>query len=124
MKIVYVDDDPDLRDIVEFALASLDGMDVRAEGKAREALDYAIVSKPNLVVTDVNMPDMDGASLLAALKSNAQTRHIPVVFLTGASDPELHERLLALGARAILAKPFDLRSLGSKIVELASQDQR
>ena len=118
MKVVFVDDDPDIREIVALALKVYSGIEVRAYGSVVQAIASAIAWKPDLVVTDLNMPGMDGSALLAALKSDSRTCQIPVVFLTAGSNPATCDSLLQAGARAILAKPFDPRSLGQELLGL------
>lgn len=118
MKVVFVDDDQDLRDIVELALQMYGGFDVRPQRDVRQAIQCAIEWQPDLIVTDLNMPEMDGASLLAALKGDPRTLQIPVVFLTAGCSRATRESLLDAGAMAILEKPFDPRSLGSELARL------
>lgn len=118
MKVIFVDDDPDIRDIVSLALKVYSGMDVRTHDSVGQAIASAVEWQPDLVVTDLNMPGKDGAALLAALKSDPRTRDIPVVFLTAGSTPATRDFLLQAGARAILEKPFDPRSLGQELAGL------
>jgi len=124
MKVVFVDDDPDIRDIVELALKLYSDIDVRTEADVQQAITCAIEWQPDLVVTDLNMPGLDGTALLAYLKENPRTQQIPIVFLTANSNRATRDELLASGALAILEKPFDPRSLGNELVALISGGRR
>jgi len=84
----------------------------------REALERANESMPDLILLDILMPGMDGYAVLAALKNSAETRHIPVIFITGLSDPDDEEKGLSLGAVDYISKPFS-----PAIVKLRVQSQ-
>ena len=109
-RLLYVDDDPDLRALVPLAL---DGwFEVRTAGSAPEALDAVAAAPVDAVLSDMQMPGMDGGALLAALR--ARGLDLPVVVLTGRRDacPE--------GAAGVLAKPFDPCTLGLQLSALLS----
>ncbi|MBD8524288.1 response regulator [Pseudomarimonas arenosa] len=72
----------------------------------RQGLKIAMEFKPDLVLLDVMMPDLDGYKVCAALKEHEATRHIPVVFLSSLDEPSDAERGLQLGAVDFLHKPF------------------
>src|SRR5690349_10525106 len=96
--ILLVDDDPDIRRIAALSLGRIGGFQVTLAASAKEALEQVNRSVPDLILLDVSMPDVDGPSTLAALRSLPLAASVPVVFLTaGASDPEVL-RLRALGA--------------------------
>lgn len=120
MKVIYVDDDEDLRDIVDFALSAHGGFDLQCTADGASALALAERWQPDIVLSDVHMAGMDGMTLLAALRSNPATADIPVIFLTATTDPKKRAGMLALGARAIIDKPFDPRRLGEQLAKLVS----
>jgi len=76
--------------------------------KGQEALQIVQTSPPDLILADIRLPDISGLDLLQALQEDERTRSIPVIFLTADTEPSLHHRGLALGARSYLTKPFDI----------------
>ena len=105
-RILHVDDDPLMRDVVELAL----GFDAEFVVMSCEGGEQALAAvpgwQPDLIILDVLMPGMDGPALLARLRADPATAKIPVIFITGRAPPAERERLLALGAVAVIAKPF------------------
>jgi CheY-like chemotaxis protein len=105
--VLYVDDEPDIREIAALAL-DLDGtLDVRTAGSGVEALAAARERAPDLVLLDVMMPDLDGPATLAGFHAEPRLATIPVVFVTAKTLPSELARFRALGAADVLSKPFD-----------------
>jgi CheY-like chemotaxis protein len=105
--VLYVDDEPDIREIAALALG-LDGtLDVRTAGSGIEALAAARERAPDLMLLDVMMPDLDGPATLARFRAEAALATIPVVFVTAKTLPSELARFRALGAADVLSKPFD-----------------
>ena len=116
--VLYVDDDPDIREIVEMSL-SLDG-EIRvltSDGGERALLKMSI-EQPDLVVLDVMMPGMDGPTLLKRMRSEPELADIPVIFMTAKSSTQDTERLRDLSAIGVIAKPFDPMALAGQIKAL------
>lgn len=114
--ILLVDDDPFVRDVVTTALGNVADVDVTSCGSARAAITAAQAQAPDLAVLDVMMPEMDGLELHARLTSVLSPMP-PVVFLTGREDAALMDKLRAVGAAAVLAKPFDARNIANDILQ-------
>lgn len=114
-RILYVDDEADLRDIAAISLELDPDFDVRTVGSGAEALDLARQWQPALILLDVMMPGMDGPATLAALQADPQTTAIPVVFITAKTHPRHVGELKDLGARTVLAKPFDPMTLAGTV---------
>ncbi|MBC8024502.1 MAG: diguanylate cyclase [Steroidobacteraceae bacterium] len=115
--LLYVDDDADIREIVEMSLG-LDG-DLRvlsSDGGERALLKMG-VEKPDLVVLDVMMPSIDGPTMVKRMRADPELRHIPVIFLTAKSDPEEIARLRQASI-GVIAKPFDPMALGGQVKAL------
>jgi CheY-like chemotaxis protein len=105
-RILHVDDDPLMRDVVELALGFDAEFVVMSCAGGEEALAAVPGLQPDLIILDVLMPEMDGPAVLARLRENPDTAKIPVIFITGRAPANERERLMALGAAAVIAKPF------------------
>ena len=101
-RILIVDDDPNIRDLLRLHLSSA-GYEVSVAEDAIAAGYLVIKHPPDLIISDVNMPHMDGFEFVAALKADKTLPDIPVIFLT--SDDEGDHRGKELGAVGYLVKP-------------------
>ncbi len=114
-RILLVDDDLDIRRIAALSLGRLGGFRIDLAASGPEALEIAAREAPDLVLLDVSMPGMDGPATLLSLRANAATRGIPVVFFTATSSEAEVARLCALGAVAVIPKPFDVADLPRRV---------
>lgn len=114
-RILYVEDDPSIQQVGRLSLERVGGFTTRTCGSGAEAVACAPEFRPDLVLLDVMMPDMDGTETLARLRSLAGLEAVPVIFLTAKVQPRERDRLLSLGAIGVVAKPFDPMSLPSEI---------
>lgn len=105
-RILAVDDSPSMRDMVRIALTSA-GFDVISASDGQEALDLARSSGFDLVLSDVNMPVMDGIQLIRALRAESAYRHIPILMLTTEAGPDRKKEGKDAGATGWIVKPFD-----------------
>jgi len=110
-RILVVDDEPDILAVVRTTLHARGGYEVEVCTSGQDALAIAPVFQPNLVLLDVMMPGMDGTMTLKALQEDERTSSIPIVFMTAKVMPQETARYLTLGAVAVIAKPFDQRTL-------------
>ncbi len=106
-RILFVDDDPITRMMLR-KIAELAGHDALTAESGPEALDRVAKLKPDLIVLDMMMPDMDGFAVLSQLQENPQTADIPVVMLSAGSELDAAERVRAAGARDYLIKPISM----------------
>lgn len=81
-KILLVDDDQALLDLVQSRLLALGRFEVTAVSRAREVLSRLEELRPDLIISDIDMPGMDGGSLAAALREREAAKHIPILFLS------------------------------------------
>ena len=116
-RILHVDDDALMRDVVEISLGLDPTFTLMSCASGAEALAMAPDWKPELILCDVMMPDMDGPAVLAGLRANKNTAKIPVVFMTAAPQPDEVVRWVALGAAAVIAKPFDPATFADTVRE-------
>lgn len=114
-RVMCVEDDADIRLILEFSLATLAGYDLCLCASGHEALAQAPAFRPQLVLLDVMMPGLSGPQTLAALRAQPAMAGVPVVFVTAKAMPDEVEDLLQHGATGIIVKPFDPVSLPQDI---------
>ena len=115
MKVLIIDDEDDIRRIACLSLSRVGKMEVVDASGGLEGVRKATAERPDAILLDVMMPGLDGPATLAALRSNPATAEIPVVFLTAKAMASEIERLLGLGARGVLTKPFDPMSLPQEL---------
>ena len=114
-RLLIIDDDPDIQAIAEMGVTMLTDWTVLMAESGAEGISRATQSSPDAIVLDVMMPDMDGIETLKQLQSQVETREIPVIFLTAKVQARDRMNLYALGAKGVIAKPFDPLTLASQI---------
>lgn len=115
MKILVIDDEADIRKIARLSLVRVGGLEVVEAGSGAEGVRTAEAERPDAILLDVMMPGIDGPATLALLRAGESTSKIPVLFLTAKAMPAEIERLKALGAVAVLTKPFDPMTLPAEV---------
>ena len=115
LRVMYVDDEADIRTIVEFALEDEEGLTLVLCESGQVALDSVAEFGPDLVLLDVMMPGMDGPTTLQRLREMPALAETPVVFVTAKVQPHEVEHFKALGAVDVIAKPFDPMSLAEQV---------
>ena len=114
-KVCYVEDDEDIQRIVRMSLERVGKMTVEVVSDSTKAVDVIVAFKPDLVMLDWMMPVMDGPAVFRAMKERAETKDLPVVFITAkASQRELDE-LTTLGAVGTVSKPFSPKDLPDQL---------
>jgi two-component system OmpR family response regulator len=116
--LLYVDDEPDIRQIVQMALGLLHNVTTHTADSGEQALALARELRPDLLLLDVMMPGLDGPGTLKRLREDLQLKAIPVVFMTAKAMPQEVARFRAMGAAGVIAKPFDPMLLGKQVVAL------
>ena len=114
MKVLIVDDNTKIMAIAEVHLKK-EGLEVLCVEDGKSALESARQEKPDLILLDVDMPDMSGFEVCQVLKDDAELVMIPVVFLTAADDNKSRVRGLDLGAVDYVTKPFDSFELRARV---------
>ena len=105
--ILLVDDEPDIQAVARLALEALGGYRVACCSSGREAIDQVAGIRPDIILLDVMMPGMDGPGTLRALREEARTASIPVIFMTAQVQPQEVVAYKALGVLDVISKPFD-----------------
>lgn len=115
LRVLHVDDEPDIREVVELSLGLDPDLVVRSCASGEEALAVVEDWAPGIILLDVMMPVMDGAATLGRLRSNPRTAHIPVVFMTARAQSRELELFRSLGAAGVIPKPFDPMALAASL---------
>lgn len=115
VRILHVDDEPDIREVVELSLGLDPAFTVRSCASGGDALATAADWCPDLILCDVMMPVMDGPATLARLRGSPRTAGIPVVFMTARAQTRELEHFKSLGADGVIAKPFDPMTLANSV---------
>jgi two-component system chemotaxis response regulator CheY len=108
--VLTVDDSPSIRQMVSFTLRGA-GYDVIEAGDGKEGLAKAKTAQAQLVLTDQNMPEMDGLTLVKSLRALPQYATVPILMLTTESSDQMKSQGRAAGATGWLVKPFDPQKL-------------
>jgi diguanylate cyclase len=113
-KVLAIDDDPGIRDLVESFLEE-DGYQVFTADGGINGVAQAQVLNPDLIICDVEMPDMEGWSVLQQIRKNETLQHTPFLFLTGLDEMRYLRRGMELGADDYLTKPFSYAQLSKAV---------
>ena len=119
--ILYVDDDPDICEVVLATLGSIAGLSVHTASSGEQAIDLAYELRPDLVLMDLMMPGIDGPSTLKRMRESAVIATIPVIFMTSRGLPQELAYFLELGAIGVIPKPFDPLTLYDELSVLWEQ---
>jgi two-component system, cell cycle response regulator DivK len=114
-KILVVEDGFDLRAIVVAVLTRVGGYETIEATNGREALEKAVSEKPDLILIDVNLPDISGIDVAKNMKSNPRTSHIPIIAQSGWASDRWNAAALATGIVAYLQKPTSMELIISTI---------
>jgi CheY-like chemotaxis protein len=117
-KILLVDDEDSVREVAQTSLEVMAGWDVVAVSSGSEAIRRAIIERPDAILLDVMMPEMDGPATFRELQQQAETRDIPVVLLTAKVQAQDRQRFAELGVAGVITKPFDPAVLHERVGEL------
>ena len=122
-RVLVVDDERAIRLLCRVNLAA-SGMDVLEAADGRKALELARQEGPDLVLLDVMMPDVDGWTVARELAADAQTREIPIVFLTARAETADKRMGQQLGGVGYLVKPFDPVTIGDFVDDVLGRIER
>jgi two-component system cell cycle response regulator DivK len=110
IRILYIEDYPDNRLLIRRVLMA-EGYEVIEAANAHEALKIALLEPPDLILMDINLPEVDGYTLTARIRSTPKLSHIPVVALTANVMKGDRERVLEAGCDGYIQKPVDIDQL-------------
>ncbi|MGA7827827.1 MAG: response regulator [Geobacteraceae bacterium] len=114
-KILIIEDSPTMRQLIAFALKRLQGVKIVEANDGVDGLKKLSSDKFDLILTDINMPVMDGLKLVSLVRNDANYRTTPIVVITTEGAQEDRDRALSLGANDYITKPIQ----ANKILDLA-----
>jgi two-component system chemotaxis response regulator CheY len=115
---LVVEDSPTMRQLIVFALRRIRGLEVLEADDGVDALRKMAATKLDIILTDINMPIMDGLKLVKRVRSDDALKAIPIVIITTEGAEEDRQRALALGANAYITKPIQAPQVIAKVKEL------
>jgi two-component system, OmpR family, response regulator len=116
--IVCVDDDDDILEVTKLCLESIGGFRVTCFGSGATIVSVIESEKPDLILLDVMMPELDGPSTLKLLQQGTAPPHVPVIFMTARVQPAEVSDYLNLGAVGVVAKPFDPMQISAQVASI------
>ena len=117
-RILYVEDEPDIRAVARLALEAVGGFKVCICDSGKAALEAVQAFNPDLILLDVMMPGMDGPSTLSALRELPDQQETPIVFMTAKVQAAEVVRYQQQGAIDVIAKPFDPMTLSTTVRDI------
>ena len=120
-KLLIVDDEPDIVQLISSYFAKLSDYEVESASNGFEAGIHVERFKPDLLILDLHMPQVDGFNVCKMIKSNPATSHIGILVLTGYAEGENLKRALQCGADECMSKPFKLGDLKKRVEEFAGR---
>lgn len=117
-RVLIVDDEADIRAIVQGCLEDIAEWDVLTAASGEEGVQLAIAEQPDGILMDVSMPGMGGLETLRSLQENSRTRAIPVILLTAKVLFEEQETFATLAIAGVIVKPFDPMTLVSQVTKV------
>jgi two-component system, chemotaxis family, chemotaxis protein CheY len=118
LKVMVVDDQFSVRQMTRMTLEQIGIRYVHESENGRQALDTIAVQPLDLIISDYNMPEMDGLNLLRAVRGHPAVRKLPFILLTGRGDKELVVKAAQAGVNNYLVKPFTAAILQQKIEQV------
>lgn len=121
-KILLIDDDPDIQLIICRTLKEERAVKLTIVSSGKEAISVLSNESPDVILLDQMLEDTKGDELLNMIKSNDESRDIPIIFLTSKNRPEHLKRFMDIGAKGVITKPFDPLNLYSQIKGILDSD--
>jgi two-component system chemotaxis response regulator CheY len=115
IRVLVVDDQQTMRSLIRHTLQQLGFTDIADASDGEEGLKALLARPAHLVLSDFNMPNLDGLALLRAIRSHEPLRNTAFIMLTGRADKELVQRAVQYGVNNYIAKPFTAADLKKKI---------
>ena len=121
-RVLIVDDEPDTIKVLK-TIVEISGYEAYATVHAMEALTMARVEQPHVALLDIMMPEMDGFQLAKMMRAHAETRDLPIIFVTAYDAKDLEDRRVASGGDMVLDKPVSMEKLIDAIEEVQKMER-
>lgn len=118
LRVLVVDDQLTMRALIRTALQEIGFKNIADAGDGEEGLRALLTEPAHLVLSDFNMPKLDGLGFLRAVRAHEPTRKVAFIMLTGRADKDLVQRALQFGANNYIVKPFTAAALRAKIQDV------
>lgn len=118
LHVLHIEDQPDIRTILRLTLQASKQFKIDGAETGEDGLGLAATLKPDLIILDFTLPDMNGRQVLERLRAEPKTKDIPVILLTALTEAIDMERCRALGALDVIIKPFSPRTIAGQIQAL------
>ena len=115
VKVLYVEDDPDIQEVVRLSLELVGGLTLKVCSSGQEALDVGPAFEPQIILLDMMMPGMDGQTTFLEMRKVDGLKSQPVVFMTAKVQPAEVASYKRIGAFEVIAKPFDPMGLADRL---------
>lgn len=117
-RILIIDDEDSIREIIQAALEDVASWETILAASGQEGLEKSKLERPEAILLDISMPDMDGTQLYTQLQANPLTQSIPVILLTAKVLPSDRTRFSEMGVAGIIIKPFNPMAICNQIAEI------
>lgn len=117
-RILIIDDEDDIREVAQLTLEAVGGFEVLTAESGKEGIIKAETERPDAILLDVMMPEMDGITTFKQLQANSLTSNIPVILLTAKVQASDQRRFAELGITGMVPKPFDPMTLTDQVAEV------
>jgi two-component system, OmpR family, alkaline phosphatase synthesis response regulator PhoP len=117
-RVLIIDDEETIQTVVQFGIRMRAGWDVLTASSGSQGLKTAQAEKPDVILLDVMMPEMDGIDTFKALQAHPETEQIPVIFLTAKAQTSEKRQFHDLGVSGIITKPFNSLDLPEQIAKI------
>jgi len=119
--ILIADDDDEIRNLLISAFK--DEFTVYTANNGRVCIQLALSKMPDVILSDINMPLVDGFDIVSQLATDTRTNHIPIIIMTGYNDTKAHAKALSIGAIDYITKPFEIEFLIKKIANIVDKQR-
>ena len=121
IKVLVVEDSPTMRQLIVFALRRISGFEIVEANDGVDGLKKLSTEKFDLIITDINMPIMDGLKLVSMVRNDPNYKDTPIIIITTEGATEDRERALALGANEYITKPIQTRQILETVKRLTAR---